>query len=126
MSNLVLNQGDDQVLDVAVTDPPNNSATNLAGCKLWFYVKALPSDSDIEAVIAKSSPSNGITIGQPATLGTATIAIDGADTASLPSAVLGRNLVWALQIRDGSMAGKITTLATGTLIINRDLIQATS
>ena len=123
MSDLVIDQGDDEIIDITVTDP-DGDATELAGCKLWFYVKEHASDVDAAAIIAKSSPNDGITITSPTSAGKAEVAIADTDTAGLASNLLGRNLRWALQIRDGSEGALITTLARGDITINRDLISA--
>lgn len=125
-ADLIIDQGDDEVLDVTVTNP-DRTATNLTGCKLWFLVKEAAADPDTRVVIRKTSEAGGgITITSPQTGGKAAIVIADTDTSGLSGPMLGRTLVWALQVRDGSADALITTLAKGTLVINRDLISTTA
>ena len=121
--DLTIDQGDDETLDITVKKP-DGSPASLVGCKLWFYVKSSPGDTDAAALIRKSSSINdGITMTND-TGGIAEIKIKHIDTSSLPASVLGRSLPWSLQVVDA--AHEITTLAKGNLIINRDLISAVS
>jgi hypothetical protein len=123
---LVIDQGDDEVIDITIVDP-DSTPTDLTDCKLWFYVKERISDPDSAAVLAKDSDTNGgITIAADPTDGTAEVAIADTETAGLASDLLDRKLRWSLQVRDGSQEALITTLAKGTLLINRDLITATT
>ena len=123
---LVIDQGDDEIIDITVVDP-GGTPTDLTDCKLWFYVKENAADPDSAAILTKhSGASGGITIAVDPTEGTAEVTISDVDTASLPIDQVGRKLRWALQVRDGSPAALITTLAKGTLLINRDLIAAIS
>ena len=119
---LVIDQGDDEVIDITIVDP-DGDPTNLTDCKLWFYVKERIADPDSAAVLHKDSgTSGGITIAADPTEGTAEVVIDDTDTAALAADLLDRKLRWSLQVRDGSHEALITTLAKGTLLINRDLI----
>lgn len=128
---LVIDQGDDEIIDITIVDPGTPpSPTDLTDCKLWFYVKEHTSDPDAAAILAKygedGDSEGGITIAADPTEGTAEVAIADIDTASLASDLLDRKLRWALQVRDGSPDALITTLARGTLLINRDLIATIS
>lgn len=116
---LEIDQGDDEVLDIAVKEPDGTPA-DISGCKLWFWVKLAASNPDSTALISKSTdPGEGITITNP-TGGIAEVTIDRVDTASLPVTQTGRKLAWSLQVLDG--ASKVSTLAKGSILINRDLI----
>jgi hypothetical protein len=113
---LEIDQGDDEIIDVTVKNP-DGQATNLTGCKLWFTVRQTPSGP---IVLERSTDTDeGITVTNPAG-GIAEVAITDTLTAALDSSLTGKTLRWQLQNRD--QAGNITTLAKGTIVINRDII----
>lgn len=119
MSDLTVDQNDDEVINIAVKKA-DGTAADLSGCKLDFAVRSSRGASTV--LIAKSSAgvSPGITIVSPATAGNAKIAFVPADTADLDVKYLGRDLVWELDGVD-SVNHEIT-LARGTIVINRDLV----
>lgn len=112
MSDLAIIRGDTETLDVAVVDEDTGEAVDISGASLWWYVKRESTDDDDDAVIAKD-PSD-ITIA-PGAGGTATVAIDEADTADVVPGVF----FWELQI---VLGGATRTLAGGRIRIADDLI----
>jgi hypothetical protein len=119
---LMIDQGDTETLDIACKQA-NHTSLAIDGTKLWFYVKRSPVDADNNALIRKTTDDGeGVTVTDAAN-GIAEVAIDPSDTAGLPSWALGRMLSWQLQAKDG--LGRVTTLAKGDFLINRDLITTT-
>lgn len=113
MSVLEIVQGNDEVLTILGRDAAG-ALQDLTGLTLHFMAKRSSLDPDSAAVLAKSSPGT-ITIDpdQTTNTGQATIAIAAADTRELD--VWRPSLAWDLTAVDG--AGKVTTLASGQLII---------
>lgn len=112
-------RGDDEILDLAFLNP-SGGALNLTGVLgIWFTAKRSSYDPDSRAIIHKAL-NQGVTIVSNIG-GTATVAIDAADTAGYEDDIL---LVWDAQIKDA--AGKIRTAASGTLKITQDVTRATS
>lgn len=114
-----MTRGDDRVIDVTVTDKdgaPVNLATVSA---LWFTVKSKVTDLDGMSIIRKTLGA-GITVVN-ASLGTAKVAIDAADTRDWPGK-RGQTFFWDLQGKDNS--GKIITLDRGVFVVMADVTRA--
>jgi len=93
---------------------------DLTGAGLWFTVKKRLSDSDVDAVIQKTTDGGGITVSDNPMSGLATIAIDPDDTSGLST--LGQTLHWDLQIVGNT--GDIYTLAIGLLRVVPDVTES--
>lgn len=132
MTNLVdialeIDQGDDEKILVTVVEPAEGDAdpeaADLTDCTLRFAVRRSVAETGTP-LISKSTGGNGITVDSPETEGKATIVINEDDTGQLPSSALGVTLRWQLEVDDASAEHNTTTLARGTLVINRDLVVA--
>jgi len=129
MSDLVLKRGDDETVQLLLTDPegvgadPDDPSTwppiDLAGATLWWYVKASTTDSDAEAIIAKTT-GTGIAVIGPTADGRADVTIVPADTETLPNWQLDTELDWEVQLKDA--ANKIRTVGEGTVTIESDIV----
>lgn len=118
---LQLTRGDDETLDVVVTDPDDgNALVDLTGVALKWMIKRFHTDIDADALVSTSTPS-GITIApdQTADRGEATIALGHAATDVLTPGLF----YWELQSVSG---GTVKTLADGRIRITADLIRGTS
>lgn len=114
---LEIDQGDDEVLELTIKTKTGDAA-NLTGCTLNFAIRT---SAALDPILAKSTTGGaGIEITAPATDGLATIAISAADTTALDPKYMGRTLRWELEVIDTTV--KTTTLAKGTIVINRDLV----
>ena len=121
--DLEIDQGDDEIIDITLVAPVGGSV-DLTNCKLFFYIKTSPMDADTSAILKKTSAATeGITITDVPT-GIAIVTVDHIDTSGFTVGQTGRRLPWSLQVLDAT--NKITTLAKGTILVNRDLIQATA
>jgi hypothetical protein len=123
MALLYLTSGDAYLgtrrLTVTVTDPAG-VRVDLSGIDLTFMVKESKADTDVEAIITKTTPTD-VEIAVPqsgATLGVAYIAIAEPDTYFLD----GRYL-WELEADDAE--GPLT-LARGAVWIRGDLVRGAS
>lgn len=121
---LELDQGDDEVIDITLSPATAGGSVDLAGCTLLFFIKTSAVDLDADALIAKRSDNVGEIDITDEPNGVANVQIAHIDTSTLANRDLGRKLRWSLQVIDA--ATDITTLAKGTVVINRDLIQATT
>lgn len=108
MSIISLYRGDDRTISVDVT-------TDITDAELTFLVKARRDAADEDAVITKTIGS-GITVTNAST-GLATISLDAADTADLPTEPFYR---WEIQAVDA--AGDTHTLAAGRFVLRTDLV----
>jgi hypothetical protein len=114
MTYLEITRGDDESIDVAVTDPDNDDApVDLTDQELTFMVKEHPDDDDDDALIEKTTGA-GITVADPET-GVAVISIASEDTADISG-----TKYWELQVSGGSTQ----TLAGGRITIVPDLVRA--
>ena len=111
--SLEIDQGDDEVLLVNVKDSEGEPA-NITGCLLTFRIRT---SAAVDPLITKET-ADGITHTNDAE-GAASISISAEDTEVLAAQYLGRSLKWELDVLDTMM--KVTTLARGTIVINRDL-----
>lgn len=118
--DLEIDQGDDEIINAQVYEPDGTTKVDLTGCILRFYIKVSTFDA-VPLILKTSGLDEGIVIQDQVTdLGLAKITISRADTAALDSAVVGRNLLWQIDVEDA--AGKHTTVAGGKILINRDLV----
>jgi hypothetical protein len=112
-------RGDTSFVDVAakgVDDEP----LDLTNCLVWFTLKRSLSDSDEDALIAKTL-IDGITVTN-ALEGLATVQIDPEDTDSLTVPILGA--YYDVQIRDS--LDNIFTISQGTMNIVSDVTRSNS
>ncbi len=125
-ADLTLLRGDTIVLTVPVTNLPAGGLTAYA--KIAFTAKRDKSDSDANAFISLSAPSNGVTIttnGNATTNGVLTITIPAASTASLPA--YDTLLSYDVQVTDTTTnPATVHTVAQGTLTVAADVTQQTT
>ena len=119
MTALEITRGDTRTLDVTCFQPDGVTALDITGFDLWWTAKRTTGDPD-PGVMQKTTATGGIAVTGAAS-GLATVTIDPADTSALPGVT---QLVWDLQARDP--AGRIHTLASGTLTVLADVTRATS
>lgn len=118
-SGIIAGRGDTAYLDFTVTVA--GAAQDITGWELWFTAKRRIGDGDADAVILKNSLGSGVTI-LNAALGTASVTLSPADTASLlPEAV---RLYADIQGKDG--AGHVFTLDAFTFTIRGDVTRTTT
>lgn len=117
MATLTMTRGDSTILDLVVAD--GGTPVDLTGVSMWWTAKRRHTDTDDQAVIAKTV-GDGIAVTN-APGGLATVTIDPDDTAGLDNSSA---LWWDLQVKDG--AGKVRTLAAGRLVVNADVTRATA
>lgn len=115
---LEIDQGDDEYIDIEAVQADGVTPEDISGCTLWFWI----GDSHDDPPLIEKDTTDGVTITNGAG-GIAEVAISNADTAALAAVYTGRKLRWELQVKDTAL--KITTLARGTIVINRDRIPAT-
>ena len=121
MSHLAVTRGDSATFTLTLTDEDTGAPVNLTGMTMTFTAKRRPTDSDAQALIAKST-ADGIVIDVAPETGLATLTLDPADTEDLSPAQIGRSLYWDLQIDD--MAGDVRTPLSGLLAISADMTRA--
>ncbi len=118
MSYLSLIRGDSKEQIWTIKDPAG-AAYNLTGCTLWFTLKASPLDADNLAVLAQhwvsGGTASGIAVASPVT-GIATHTIMAAESAALTA---GRSYAYDIQLKDA--AGKVTTIESGWMAVERDV-----
>lgn len=120
VTDLVIDQGDDEEIELTALQPGGSSPLDLSGCTIWFVVRVRPSSTD---TLIEKTTTSGITV-TDAAAGLATVTIGNSDTANLDDKYLNANLAWEAQVKDGS--GKIITLGRGKFTITRELVRATS
>jgi hypothetical protein len=118
MPDQTITRGDTEQFTITVIDA-DGDPQNLAGCTLFFTARRQTFAGAI--VIAKKSPSDGIVIDSPSTLGTATLTISPTDTASVERKLL---LAYDVQLKDG--ADNIYTIDTGEMILEPDVTTVTA
>jgi hypothetical protein len=128
---LEITRGDDEILSFLINDPYGVGAdvddpstwppVDLTGCSLWFYVKASSRLLDADAIIAKGPSDVVIDPDQLNNTGQATLALVPSDTASIDSQFLDRTLKYELQLKDSD--DKISTVATGEIVIRSDIVR---
>lgn len=112
-----ITRGDDSSRIITIVDA-DGDPLDLTGCTIRFTAKRRRSDAQAEAVISKVTPTQiAINAQTGDTLGTATLTIDAADTASLEAMRI--DLAYDVQLT--TVAGKVYTTETGTLTINPDV-----
>lgn len=123
MAEIEITRGDTTRLLITVVRPDDEGVdqpVDLTDCTLWFTAKRAYADADVDAVIAKKSPSEGIVISDAAG-GLALASIEPADTA----AETGRSsLLYDAQLLEPG--GIVTTLDEGCLLIKRDVTRDVS
>ena len=115
MTRLSMFRGDDESFDVAVVEADGTTPVNLSGATLRFTAKQKINDLDASAVIELSTDEGTITV-TDATHGLARLDVPAAQTDLLTRDL---RLVWDLQITD--IFSKVRTVATGHLIVRRDI-----
>lgn len=122
MTFLRITRGDDETLNVLVKDRDTGLPIDLEGAELWWMVKALEDDEDIDALVTKTSV-DGIEIApdQDTDTGEATVTVNAADTEGVEPGIW----FWELQGLLGVPEATLKTLASGRIRISRDLIRAT-
>lgn len=111
-----MKRGDTIELHVGPVLKADQTVQDITGHTIRFTAKERLSDLDAAAVIA-SAPENVTLVDGPG--GLATIAIPPAATSGFTA---DRVLHWDLQISDP--AGRVRTLDSGKLIVERDVTQA--
>lgn len=115
---LTIERGDDETLDITVTNQDTGAVVDLTGATLKWMTKRRRNDADVDALIT-AEIGTGITVTNAAG-GVAEVAIAAANTNALtPGAYY-----WELQSVDA--AGKVHTLVRdGRIVIMPDLIRST-
>lgn len=120
-----MTRGNKQVINFPIVDG-NGAALNLDGLTLKCLFKASHADADAAALITKTSGS-GIVARSPqataANTGWADLTLLPVDTTTPPgiSAGVTTTLVYELRLINGT---EVSTLETGTLTIERDVVRA--
>jgi hypothetical protein len=114
MTDLRMKRGDDASFSVAAYQADGVTALDLTGATIRFTAKDRPTDDDVDAVIAISTPS-AITI-DDAPGGLATITIPASDTDAFTGP---RTLVWDLQVTTST--GSVVTVDGGKLYVLLDV-----
>jgi hypothetical protein len=110
-------RGDDTTRIITIVNA-DGDALDLTGCTLRFTAKRRRTDAQAAAVISKVTPTQiALATQSGATLGTATLTIDAADTASLEAMRI--DLLYDVELVTAT--GKKYTTETGTLTINPDV-----
>jgi hypothetical protein len=115
MTRLEMFRGDDESFDVSVYEVDGTTPVDLTGATLRFTAKRRVSDADLDAVIELTTDDGTITVTN-AGQGKARLDVPAAQTFDLTRDL---RLLWDLQITD--IADKVRTVATGDLIIRRDV-----
>lgn len=116
MAYLSVTRGDDEILDIVVTDEDTGAPVDLTGAALHFMVKARPRDDDADALIDLELGS-GVTVTN-AVGGLATVDIAAADTDDLAPGAFW----WELQAQDAT--NRVITLAGGRFAIVADIVRS--
>lgn len=117
MSYLTIVRGDDETLDILVTDQDTGDPVDLASAELTWMTKRRRNDVDADALIVKTIGA-GITVtNEPG--GAAEVVITSADT----DAIVPGAYWWELQSVDAT--NRVATLAGGRIVILPDLIRTT-
>ncbi len=116
--NLTMRRGDTATYTVTVTQA--GAAYNLTGSIMRFTAKWAFTDSDGDALFARTSPSSGITFTNAAG-GIASVTLAPANTSTLPGSEVRLN--YDIQVTDGS--GNVYTVIDGLLIVLPDVSIAT-
>ena len=120
---IVMTRGDDRTLQITAYDK-NGDLADLTDVDLRFTAKISLADPDARAVLYKTRAGGGISVVGDPTDGVAEVALDAADTASLLN---GQALFWDLQSKLPPGGGsKVTTLASGVLIVKADVTRSTA
>lgn len=114
---LTIDRGDDETLDILVTNGATGAVVNLTGATLKWMTKRRRNDADVDALITKAI-GTGITVTN-AVGGVAEVAITAANT----NAITPGAYYWELQSVDAG--SKTHTLAGGRIVIMPDLIRST-
>jgi hypothetical protein len=118
--DLTISLGDDYRFRITVTLKETGVAVDLTGYqKFWFTAKRSWQDTDLAAILAKDSDSNGVTVITPLA-GLVEVRLNAADTASLPNR--RQKLYGELQMKDGT--GFIESPVRGILTLVPQLRQA--
>ena len=115
MSYLTITRGDDETLDIVVTDQATGTVVDLTGAALKWMAKRRPNDADADALIT-ATIGVGVTV-TSAVGGVAEVAIAAADTDGITPGAYW----WELQSVDAT--SKVHTLSGGRLAILSDLIR---
>lgn len=126
--SLQLKHGDDRVLILTATYPEAISEQDIAAGdpfpltnkELWVTAKRSERDSDEDAVFQKTT-ADGITIRANPNEHIAEVAIDAADTASLPYGTI--TLVCDAQVKTED--DKTWTMASGKIVVSPDVTRST-
>lgn len=117
MSYLEVTRGDDEALDIVVTNKDTGALVDLTGSALKFLVKRYRADADVDALITKSVGSGIAISNQTTDKGKAVVTIAAANTGTGPTGAFW----WELQAVDAT--SKVATLADGRFVIRADLIR---
>lgn len=117
--SIEIDRGDTAFFDFTVLT--NGIAQNITGWLIWFTAKRRVGDTDLQAVLQKSTALGGVTITN-AGGGVGFVTISPADTAGL--AAERQPLFADLQGKDGG--GNIFTLQKGKLVIRPDATVSTT
>jgi hypothetical protein len=115
MTLLSMIRGDRREFAITLTDDDTGDALDLTTMTLVFTAKRRPTDTDAQAIIAKTEGA-GITIDADPTTGLATLEIEPEDTEDLDDL---RTLYWDLQVDNG--AGDVRTPLSGRLALSADV-----
>jgi hypothetical protein len=118
-TRLEMFRGDDESFDVVVTEADEVTRVDLSGADLRFTAKRKITDEDDAAIITLTTTDSTITVTDAAN-GEARLDVPAAQTDSLLKDSL---LFWDLQVFD--IADKTRTVASGQLIVRRDVSRTT-
>lgn len=119
MSSIAVTATRGDTIDLEVTVTRDGAPVDLTGADLWFTAKLKVKDADVDAV-AQKTVGSGITV-TDAVNGEALITLDPADTDGLTKET---TLYCDVQLVEAS--GRVTTVASGTLTILRDVTRVTA
>jgi len=114
---LTINRGDSRSFLITVTS--GGSPYSLTGKTVWFTGKLADTDTDAQAIIAKKTGGQGITILAAPNDHQARVAINPADTSALTREVI---LKCDVQVKDGS--GNVYTVSEGLITVEVDITRA--
>jgi hypothetical protein len=118
-TRLEMFRGDDESFDVVVTEADEVTRVDLSGADLRFTAKRKITDEDDAAIIVLTTTDSTITL-TDAAQGEARLDVPAVQTDSLTKDSL---LFWDLQVFD--IADKTRTVASGQLIVRRDVSRTT-
>lgn len=118
MTTITIPQGDTVVIYLAVTESDGVTAVNVTDYTITFMAKRHYTDSDAEAVIAKSTAAATISYTDP-TIGLVQTILNPSDT----DALRGQTVQLVYDWRMRSPAGAVYMVARGTIVVTPAVAQ---